>query len=433
MRSIDKGYVPRPIREARRWRCGAAFALMALAAVTLPGCGGKTEIDRLNDAEAMLMNNQILPAMIAFEKFIKKFPESTLLPRARFGLATTYMSDRDYASARSTLGDLLVSLDPADDEALGAEVAPARRASRVRAHLMISNSHESERDFGKALEAALETNEELLAVEDLNLRYSGTLYIGGLYYRAGQTGESLAWYGRMLDDGSLTPEDGVPTQHMEPLRRMAAIHLTEDPGKGKEKDLEAAVAVYEDYITEDTHAEMKAELYKMLGSTLRAEDESERASGYYTRAIELYKARLEEAVGTEATASLLLRLADTYRLEEEFEDAKAALRKIIEEHQASSSTPKAMRLLAETHYDLGEYETALGFLSALIEAYQTLPVFAMEVQLAYQRAQIIQNEMALGGPTTRTLRTRRVPAADDRPSTEALPGAAADPSIPPRR
>src|SRR5437764_480644 len=128
---------------------GFLLLVWLLLAPSFLACKGKSEEDRLAEANKQLREGNVLGATLLFKDFLKKFPKSQNLEVAQFGLSQCYVVNRDYAKAREVLDDMIQKAGGTDTD------------RGVNATILKMGTYEYENKLPEALDVALKTSDTL--------------------------------------------------------------------------------------------------------------------------------------------------------------------------------------------------------------------------------------------------------------------------------
>ncbi len=364
--------------------------LALLVFVGVIGCKGKTEQERLAEAEKQIQENNILGATILYKDFIKKFPDSPNAVWARFGLAKCYFSDRDYAKSHEVLDEIVAKAGGVDTQ------------YGLNATMLKLDIFRQEQKLAEALDLCIKTSDSLKTVKPEFHEYF-LVRMGEVFSSNGKSEEAVQLFKGLL---SRTPT--MPSLHMEALHGIVLVY-------GQAKQPEKAIDAYKEYLA--AHPDADYRLKNELATMLRQANRNEEADPYFDQGEAAINKRIEETVGANEKSVAMFELATIYQLRGKKDEARGVYQKVIDDYPMGQHRPTAFMLLAESHFQDGDTSKTLAIFDQLQKTYPNTPIAVG----AFRRAQEIRAK-ASAPPTTDTLTTAS--ATTDAPTTAAA-------SIPP--
>lgn len=371
------------IRRAFSWCARRASILALVLGLIALGCAGKTEEERLQEAQKMAREHNLLGAIIAYQEFLKKFPESPLRVNAQAGLAQCYMMEKDYPKAR---------------EALDAVIQKAGGASSevgFRAVMMKLGTYTQERKMDEALKEALSTSASLKMATPA-VQQAFQYQIANLLGASKRFDEALEIYGNITSRKAVTKDDQVA--HVESLKRMVDIYITQ-------KNAPQAILTYQNYLEKNSGGDIELELRRNLGKLLKDQGRTDESRTQLDAAEAIARKRFEEAKKDEDKAVMMMSISDINDLRGDGATAKKMLRQVIDDYPMGPLRPTAMRLLADQLARDGDLESAMGMLAQIADVYPN----TRQAADAMQRLQILRQAKS-GDAKTSATQTTGTPA-----------------------
>lgn len=372
---------------------GRAFTLVLLPLiVTFAGCKGKSEEERLAEAQKLLAQSNTLGAIIHFKDFLKKFPDSPHAQRARFDLSYAYAQERDYEKARELLRVITENAGGVDSQ------------EGLNALILTMDTYELQEDYAKALEIALENAGSVKSVrEDFHQFFRRRT--ANLLVRNERTTEAMNLYREMIDIESDETE-----YYIDPIR-LLAIQVG---GEVKEdspvvENVDKAISIYKERLEKRPDYEWNSVLWYDVASLYLSTDRKEEAEAAFDEAERLIRKRVEESVGADEKSMQLFELAQVREARGRSDGAREIFAEIIHDYPMGSHRPSAMRMLAENLLIAGRTQEALKLLEELYTGYEQHPQGLQAHRRAREIRQILEKAALTSG--TQTLEAPP-PAAD---------------------
>lgn len=342
----------------------ARLGLVIFVALLGVGCG-KTEDEALAEARGLLLERNVLGATIAYQDFLRRYPESELTMAARFGLAECYYMDREYADSREVL-DVLI------EQAGGTSTVPGLNAVdlKIRTYL-------EEREPLLALEEALRTS-ETLGTHEADTREFFHMRIADLMRANDRKDDAVVLYQSILRREPTSQL--ILTRHFAALQNLTAIHF------GNE-DLPAALASFTDYLERFPEAQTASFAHKNAGKILLEMERKEEAFEQFEASLEDNRKEADIEILSERIVPLLFDQAESLYLLERKEEGRDTLKRIVDEYnlpEVGRIRAMAMFQLAQDSFDDGDVESALATLSQASKDYPNTEVAQQAQQLAQQ-------------------------------------------------
>ncbi len=345
-------------------RIVARLGFVVFAALLGFGCG-KTEEERLTEAQSLLAERNVLGATIAYQDFLRRYPEGENAMIARFGLAECYYVDREYADSREVL-DVLIN------QAGGTSTVPGLNAVdlKIRTYL-------EERQPILALEEALRTS-ETLRPHDADTREFFHMRIADLMQANDRKDEAVILYDEILQRDPTTQL--ILSRHFAALQNLTAIHV----GNG---ELPSALGVFTDYLERFPEAQTASFAHKSSGKILLEMERNEEAFGQFEASLGVSKRESDIEILSERLVPLLFDQAETLFLLERKEEGRDMLRRIVDEYnlpEVGRIRAMAQFQLAQDSFKDGDVESALATLRQASEDYPNSEIAQQAQQLAQQ-------------------------------------------------
>lgn len=400
-----------PRRAADRFRLGAGVLALALAAL-VAACGGKTEEELWADAQQRHMEQDFLAAILLYQDFVEKFPDSERALEARFRLAECYNHDRNFEKSRATLDEIVESVGGPDTE------------RGLNAVVLKIQSYLAEKKSEEALDLAMKTSDTLKTVAPQYKQHL-SMWVTRILTSMQRFDEAIPIYQAILEQPS------YDNSHVEAVARQGMIRIFQ-------KDIPGAIAVYEKYL--ETHADSPYEpmfcvdLSRLYGPG--GMNDQAKADEYFERAKALVTKKVEAAEGAEAKTMATFELAEVLESRGLMAESQALFRGIVDEFPMGRMRGQAMIRLAESQRRAGGFDDALATLDRVVKSYPGTGEAVLAYQLAQQmqqdrnRARETTDTATLAGPTTDTA-TSAEPSTDTAgeapaPEAEASEPAASD-------
>ncbi|MCL5270879.1 MAG: tetratricopeptide repeat protein [bacterium] len=348
--------------------------ILALAAsVPLTACRKQTPDQMLTEAQRLTESQDIIGAELKYKEFLEQYPQDPLASQARWGLASCYMMDKDYEKAREELDNMIKAEG-------GAATEPGYNAFEMKLY-----SYVQEGQPRKALDLALATSDTLKAAPP-QIKYFYQLRLSDLYALNKDDEKALAIDRRLIDQGPSGP------QHLNALQMMEAIYV-------HQKNLPAAIKVYEDYLAKYPDTSLKASLIFEVGRLQKQMGQEDLARKSFDASEAQFRSQFEKALGAEEKSELLFQLSLVQRFRGDWAGTRATLQRILDEFPTSRQRPNAMLNLAEAWMGEKKSPQAVATLEKIMRDYPNTNWAAQ----AAQWIQAIRNPKAQTGPTTGTL------------------------------
>jgi TolA-binding protein len=369
-----------------------SLALLAVAGWTT-GCKSKSEDERLQSAQELLAQKNVLGAIIAYEDFIKKFPQSEKLIEAQMGLASAYFMERDFVKCRELLDTIIKNSG-------GQSTRAGFSAQLVKLETFIVEQKPAE-----ALTEALATSDTLrLAAPEL--RHGFQLRLAQLFETNKEPEKAAPVYEGILMEKAATQQMNLA--HLEAILRLVALNV-------REKREDDALKVFANYLEAHPESELRTRLYTDWGKLLRQLGRNDEANVQFEQAAQIAQSQIDNAAGADQKALNMLVLADINQLRGQTEEARALYRKVIDDFPLSNFRGNAMMNLAESQYEAGDVESALATLDQMIKDFPKSQAAAQ----AFRRQQEIKFARSGIQPTTDTLTGTPLPGASETPAEES--------------
>ncbi len=357
--------------------------VLASAAWGALACKGKSEAERLAEAEKRLQESNVLGATILYKNFLKKFPESPDAQKARFGLAHCYFLDHDYPKSLETLDEIIAKAGGADNK-VGLNAATLKL-----------DAYKEAMKFPEALDDAIKTSNTLHTVEpDFHQYY---LYrIAELFTLNDRLDEALNVYA-----GVLNQKGGRPEWLLDSLRRSTAIYI-------KLKQMDKAIEMHERYLEKNKDSEVYSVVSINLGRLLKDQHRDQEADHAFDQAEKWVNDKIAAAVGADEKSLLMFHLADSRTARGKGDEARALYQKVIDDYPMGKYRATAMLLLGSNFSTVGNTDAALEIFNQLVKTYPR----QREALEASRQIQQIRAAKSNAGATTGTLTGARPPSAE---------------------
>lgn len=383
-------------RRARPWT-GVRLAAVALLPLFVLACSFKSETERLADAKKLLDDRNVVGAIIAYQDFLKKFPQSEKLIEAKFGLATCYFIEQDYEKCRGVLDSIILAS------------GGAATRNGMNAELLKFQTYQRERKFDVALTEAEKTSDSLKSAAP-ELKQFFELSLGQLYELNEKPDQASLIYEAMLKDNPASQQAHV--NHLEAIIRQVTLYM-------RRKEPDKAFAVYKSYLELHPKSDLDARIHTDWGRLLQREDRKEEALEHFTLAKNLMEEQEQKAASADEKSYYMLAIADVEELRGKKEDARNIYRKVIDDYPLGRNRPHAMMQLAESLFRDGDIESALGTLDQVVQNYPK----TQQAGQAFKRAQEMRAVRTGAGKTSDTLTQAAMQLNRDAPTskTQAAP------------
>lgn len=362
--------------------------LLGFLSFTL-GCNSKSEEERLQSAQELLAQKNVLGAIIAYEDFIKKHPESEKLIDAQMGLAYAYFMERDFEKSRELLDSVIKSA--------GGQTSRAG----FSAQLFKIETFIVEQRPAEALNEAIATS-DTLRIAAPELRQGFQLRLAQLFETNKQPENAVPVYESLLKEPA--QGQGANLAHLESMLRLVSLHA-------REQRQEEALRVFENYLEMYPESELSTRVNTEWGKLLRQFERNEEAAQRFEIAATKVQEQIDTAAGADQKTLNMLVLADINQLQGKTDEARALYRKIIDDFPLATYRSHAMMQLAESLYQEGDVESALATLDQVIQNYPKSPPAAQ----AFRRQQEIKFARSGAAPTTDTLTGTPLPGSSEQP------------------
>ncbi|MBI3736117.1 tetratricopeptide repeat protein [Candidatus Sumerlaeota bacterium] len=375
----------------------AALLLLALLGSAILGCKGKSEDERIQEAEKMLQEKNILGATIQYKDFIKKFPDSPHALMARFGLARCYFMDRDYVKSREVLDEVVQKSGGVDTQ------------TGLNAVVLKLETYQQEDKLAEALDECVKTSASLKTVGPEFYQYF-MLRTAGLFAMNNRADDAIAVYQGLLSKPAIKTNT-----HMDALRGIALLYRTS-------KEPDKAIQAYETYLANNPNLTFPINVGVQfdLGVLLFGSDRKEEGNKHFDEAEQLLTKTIDETVGADEKSKLYFQLAQIKDVRGNKIESRAVIQKVIDDYPMGQYRPSAMMMLSDSLYQDGQTSQALALLDAVKTGYPNSPIALS----AFRRAQEIRVKGANGG-TSGTLTAPSAPPSVQTPVAAVEPPAAA--------
>lgn len=384
-------------------------------ALSVAACGAKTEQEYLSEAQQALDEKNPVEAIVLYKEYLNKFAKSPDVPRAKMSLVEAYFDNREFDRCRELLDEILeASGGPATDAGF--------EAFRIK---VTSYAHEGDPAGGLAY---AESNSEVFEAARPEIRSAYRFTLAELYPQLQRNDEALEFYKEVLAGPLDTPEDRL--KHSTALDRSLDILQTTN-------DVPRAVGVMEGYIKAHPDSEIAPELHVRTGRAYaelssqafspEREELAAKAEEHFLTSEAHFRNILETTRNADEKTDGMLKVAQLLHFRKKSAEGRDFYRKIVDNYPLSPSRSQAMLLLAMSHLQEGDYETAAAAFSQVAEAYPGTRN-ATEAQQGLQvivrfRAQA-QVEETIGGDANAETKSTE-PESSALEAGEADPGEAA--------